>query len=129
MQKCSKLGHFGDQNDVIDQNLGRAQNIFSLKVSKNYLSKVYRHKFDKKKMSLMGKFGPNRSFLVKICENGSFLGQNVVISHNFGKVVKTFFQNLGKIAWGSPWMNLTKNVIKGVIFAKIFILGVFAIFF
>ena len=29
---------------------------------------------------------------------------------------------------GSPWMNFPKNVIKGVIFAKIFVLGVFAIF-
>ena len=44
-----------------------------------------------------------------------------VISQNLGKVVKTFFlQKCGKIIpGGSPWMNLTKKVIKGVNLAKI----------
>ena len=48
------LAYCEGQNDVICQTLGESgQVIVSLKLSKNYLSQVYGHKFGKK-MSLMG---------------------------------------------------------------------------
>ena len=43
--KWSKLGHFGGKNDVISQNLGTLSTKISLKVSKNYFSQVYLHKY------------------------------------------------------------------------------------
>ena len=64
--KWSKLGHFGGQNDVICQSLGKVvKKIFTVKVSKNYFSQVYGHKFVQNSHK-RGKFGQNRSFLVKM---------------------------------------------------------------
>ena len=43
--KMVKIGSFWGQNDVTGQNLGKLVKKFSLKVSKNYFSQVYGHKF------------------------------------------------------------------------------------
>ena len=46
----SKLGHFGGQNDVICQNLGKViKSFFSLNDSKNYFSQVYGQKSAQKR--------------------------------------------------------------------------------
>ena len=74
----SKIGEIGQIN-------------FYLKVSKNNFSQGYGHKFDQNSL-LMGQFGQNRSFQVKMSQKPSFFGgKNDVICQNFGKVIKKFF--------------------------------------
>ena len=46
--KCSQLGHFGGQNDVIVPYFGKFVKKLSLKVHKNYFNQVYGHKFGQK---------------------------------------------------------------------------------
>ena len=75
------------------------------------------------------------SFLSKYVifyENGPNLtilgGQNDAISQNLGKVVKKSILpkfKKKKFLGGSIWLNLTKNVIKWAISAKICIFGCF----
>ena len=55
--------------------------------SENYFSQVYRYKFGQK-CHLWGKFGQNRSFLVKI---GSFWGQKLCQMSKFGEIGQTIF--------------------------------------
>ena len=63
------------------------QKFFSLQVFKNYFSQVYGHEFCQK-CHKWGKFGQNRSFLVKIVKIVSFWGQNDATDKNLGKLVK-----------------------------------------
>ena len=47
-------------------------------------------------MSLMGQFGQNSSFLVKMVKIGSFWGQNGASGQNLKKVVKKFSLKVSK---------------------------------
>ena len=58
-------------------------------IDKNDFSQVYGHKFGQK-CHEWGKFGQNRSFLVKILKIGSFWGQNDAIGRHLGKGAKNF---------------------------------------
>ena len=121
--KMVKIGTFwGGKNVVIKFCVGRKY--FFLKT----VSKIISVRFINITIVKSGINGVNldRTFLVKMVKIVTFCGQNEAISQNFGKVVKKIFsENWKNFEGGSPWMNFTKNVIKGVIFAKICIFWYF----
>ena len=64
------------------------QIIFSLKVSKNYISVRFMDIILDKNVINGGQFGQNRSFFMKMFKIGTFWGQNDPICQNLGKLVK-----------------------------------------
>ena len=64
--------------------------IVFVKVSKNYFSQVYGHKFGQNVIN-GGQFDQNRSFWMKMVQNWVILGQNGATGQNLGKMVEYFF--------------------------------------
>ena len=85
-----KIGSFWGQSGATGQNLGKVFKKFSLKVSKNYFSQVYGHKFGQN-CHKWGQFCQNRSFWVKMVQYWVILGQNGATGQNLWKVVKYYF--------------------------------------
>ena len=87
------------------QNLGKVVKKISLKVSTNYFSQVYVHKFCKNVINAVNlvKIG---HFWGKWSKLGHFGGKNDVISQNFGQAVKKFSLKVSKNYFSQVYGNI-----------------------